>query len=79
MRQLEEHEVVMWCDGFDAGKLRGIEQGKSMQKKELRRILGLQTEIRQHCADVAVEHKLRGQDQTARGFYDAIKNSNEDL
>ena len=41
MRELEEHEVVMWCDGFEAGERRGIEHGKTIQKNEVRRILGV--------------------------------------
>ena len=40
-KTMEEKEVILWCDGFETGLRRGIEQGKIAKSGEIRRALGL--------------------------------------
>lgn len=41
MRTLDEHEVVLWCDGYEAGVVQGIVQGKNIKSGEIRSALGV--------------------------------------
>lgn len=41
MRTLDEHEVVIWCDGYEQGHRHGIEKGKNIKAHEVKRALGL--------------------------------------
>lgn len=40
-RELTDHEVAMFCDGYETGNRKGIEIGKCIKGIEIRRVLGL--------------------------------------
>ena len=40
-RQLDDHEVKMFCDGHELGCRTGIEFGKTIKANEVKRALGL--------------------------------------
>lgn len=41
LRTLDEHEVVVWCDGYEMGNRHGVEQGKTIKANEVKRALCL--------------------------------------